>query len=139
MPEHKSNDYKQSAVEYYLFSDESQEGTCEIFQCSPRSLMRWVEKYQSNGTTKRKQRLYKAYKVKQEYVDTIKQELRKKPTTTISDLLATVKSKHSDFDITPVHLWRIVRDNNITLKLKRVRYIPQLRFGNYLESLGNTR
>jgi hypothetical protein len=91
--------------------------------------MRWVEKYQTTGSTKRKQRDYKSYKVKQEYVDTIKQELRKKPTITISDLLATVKSKHSDFDITPVHLWRIVRDNNITLKLKRVRHIPQLRFG----------
>lgn len=129
MPEHKSNDYKQTAIEYYLFSDESQEGTCKIFQCSPRSLMRWVEKYQSSGTTKRKQRHYKAYKVKQEYVDTIKQELHKKPTITISDLFATVKSKHTDFDITPVHLWRIVRDNNITLKLKRVRHIPQLRFG----------
>ena len=42
---HKSEDYKLSAVEYYLVGDKSQIEVCEIFKCSPRSLMRWVEKY----------------------------------------------------------------------------------------------
>ena len=129
MPDHKSNDYKQSAVEYYLLGDESQEGTCRIFQCSPRSLMRWVEKYQITGNTHRKQRDYKAYKVKQAFVDAIKEELRKKPTITISELLTTIQTKYPDFDISPVHLWRLVRDSNITLKLKRDRHTPHQRFG----------
>ena len=40
---HKSEDYKISAVEYYLVEDKSQEEVCKIFKCSPRSLMRWVE------------------------------------------------------------------------------------------------
>jgi len=39
---HKSEDYKLSAVEYYLVGDKSQLEVCEIFKCSPRSLMRWV-------------------------------------------------------------------------------------------------
>ena len=39
---HKSEDYKLSAVEYYLVGDKSQVEVCEIFKYSPRSLMRWV-------------------------------------------------------------------------------------------------
>ena len=39
---HKSEDYKLSAIEYYLVGDKSQLEVCEIFKCSPRSLMRWV-------------------------------------------------------------------------------------------------
>jgi len=38
-----------SAVEYYLTEDVSQEQVCRIFKCSPRSLMRWVEKYDEEG------------------------------------------------------------------------------------------
>jgi transposase-like protein len=44
---HKSEDYKISAVEYYLVEDNSQEEVCKIFKCSPRSLMRWVNQYQN--------------------------------------------------------------------------------------------
>jgi len=35
---HKREDYKISAVEYYLLEDKSQEEVCKIFKCSPRSL-----------------------------------------------------------------------------------------------------
>lgn len=45
MPKHKSEDFKMSAVQYYLTEDVSQEQVCRIYKCSPRSLMRWVEKY----------------------------------------------------------------------------------------------
>jgi len=53
MPTHKSEDYKLSAVEYYLTADKSQEEVCKIFKCSARSLMRWVDKYNENGEIKR--------------------------------------------------------------------------------------
>ena len=43
MPTHKSNDYKLTAVQYYLVEDKTQEEVCKIFKCTPRSLMRWVE------------------------------------------------------------------------------------------------
>jgi hypothetical protein len=39
---HKSNDYKLSAVNYYLVEDKTQQEVCKIFKCSRRSLMRWV-------------------------------------------------------------------------------------------------
>ena len=39
---HKSEDFKISAVEYYLDSNKMQDEVCNIFKCSVRSLMRWV-------------------------------------------------------------------------------------------------
>ena len=47
MPTHKSNDYKLTAVQYYLVEDKKQEEVCKIFKCTPRSLMRWVERYKN--------------------------------------------------------------------------------------------
>ena len=44
---HKSEDYKISAVKYYLDSNKTQEEVCDIFKCSVRSLMRWVERYEN--------------------------------------------------------------------------------------------
>ena len=49
MPTHKSNDYKLTAVQYYLVEDKTHEEVCKIFKCSPRSLMRWVERYKNEG------------------------------------------------------------------------------------------
>ena len=40
MPTHKSNDYKLTAVQYYLVEDKTQEEVCKIFKCSPRSFTR---------------------------------------------------------------------------------------------------
>ena len=37
---HKSEDYKLSAIEYYLVEDNTQKYVCKIFKYSPRSLMR---------------------------------------------------------------------------------------------------
>ena len=54
MPTHKSEDYKLSAVEYYLTEDNSQEEVCKIFKCSARSLMRWVDKYNEEGMHEKK-------------------------------------------------------------------------------------
>ena len=52
MPDHKTEDYKQSAVDYYLVGDNTQEEVCQIFKCSVRSLMRWVEKFENDGEIK---------------------------------------------------------------------------------------
>jgi transposase len=60
---HKSEDYKISAVEYYLVEDNSQEEVCKIFKCSPRSLMRWVNQYQNTGNIYRQNRKPVAYKM----------------------------------------------------------------------------
>ena len=64
MPKNKSEDFKMSAVEYYLTEDVSQEQVCKIFKCSPRSLMRWVERYKKDGNVDIHYRKPVAYKVK---------------------------------------------------------------------------
>lgn len=68
MPNHKSEDFKLSAVKYYLEHSNNQTQTCqwirdayEIFGCSVRSLMRWVDKYNNTQEIKRKTRKYIAY------------------------------------------------------------------------------
>jgi hypothetical protein len=40
MPDHKTEDYKQSIVDYYLVSDNTHEEVCKIFKCSVKSLIR---------------------------------------------------------------------------------------------------
>ena len=48
MPSHKSEDYKITAVKYFLENKSSYVNTCKIFKCSERSLKRWIEKYKLN-------------------------------------------------------------------------------------------
>ena len=45
MSKHKSEDYKISAVKYYLNNDVSLDDVCEIFNCPKQSLYRWFKKY----------------------------------------------------------------------------------------------
>ena len=68
MHTHKSNDYKLTAVQYYLVEDKTQEEVCKIFKCTSRSLMRWVERYKNEGNVNIHYRKTVAYKVKKEYV-----------------------------------------------------------------------
>ena len=63
MTTHKSNDYKLTAFQYYLVENKTQEDFCKIFKCSPRSLMRWVERYKKDGNVNIYYRKPIAYKV----------------------------------------------------------------------------
>jgi transposase len=129
MPNHKSEDYKLSAVDYYLTEDKTQEEVCKIFKCSARSLMRWVDKYKKDGEIKRHNRTPVAYKIDKNEVKYILEEIKKNKTITMEDLLVKVKEKYPSFDISRRHLGRVIRDNNITLKITRVRHEPTKRFG----------
>ena len=54
MPTHKSNDYKLSAVKYYLSHSKNQVHTCKIFGCSARKLKETTHVWElSGGTTGR--------------------------------------------------------------------------------------
>jgi len=126
---HKSEDYKYTAVQYYLVEDKTQVEVCKIFHCSPRSLMRWVKQYKKTGNVNINYRKPIAYKVKKEYVKFILEEIKKNKTITIDDLLFILKNNFPEFQIHKSHLHRIIRDNNITLKLTRIRHEPNKRFG----------
>ena len=70
---HKSQDYKLSAVKYYLKSKNTSE-TCQIFECSSRSLMRWIKKFQTSQSIERKDRVNVAYKVQHKHIKFIIKE-----------------------------------------------------------------
>ena len=133
MPKHKSSDYKLTAVQYYLVEDKTQEEVCKIFKCSPRSLMRWVDKYKKDGEITGYKRTPKAYKVHKEHVEFILQEIKKNKTITINDLFYLLKNKYPNLDLNKSHIHRIIRDNNITLKMTRIRHEPVKRFGKDID------
>ena len=49
MKKHKSEDYKISAVQYYIEHNKTQTNICKILKCSRRSLMRWVKRYKNEN------------------------------------------------------------------------------------------
>ena len=42
---HKSEDYKISAVKYYLKNKDNIRKTCKIFDCKKSILQRWINRY----------------------------------------------------------------------------------------------
>ena len=109
---HKSEDYKISAVKHYLTSGKSQEEICDIFKCSARSLMRWVDRFKTEKSVKRHNRSPIAYKVKQEHIKVILEELKRNKTIIIEDLLTLLLHCFPELELSRRHLVQIVHDNN---------------------------
>ena len=130
---HKSEDYKLSAVDYYLTEDTSQLETCRIFKCTPRSLMRWVQQYKKEGNVNIHYRKPVAYKVKKEYVKFLLDEIKKNKTITLYELTEKLKETYKDIDLSTTQIFRVMNDNNITLKLTRIRHEPTKRFGKDID------
>ena len=129
---HKSSDYKLSAVKYYLSHSKNQVQTCKIFGCSTRSLMRWVDKYKSTNNITRKKRDYTSFKITNSHISFIKQQLKDDNTVTMDKLLANLKTKYPDLTMSRVHLSRVVRDINITLKQTRLRHVQKTRYKKHI-------
>ena len=66
MPKHHTEDYKISAVNYYLEHNTYMRETCEIFKCNYVSLYRWIKRYSIDGNIKRKQTKKEPYKITDE-------------------------------------------------------------------------
>ena len=137
MTTRKSNDYKITAVNYYLVEDKTQEEVCKIFKCNPRSLMRWVKRYKKDGNVDIHYRKPIAYKVKKEYVEFLLQELKNNKTITLQELLQKLKDKYKGVDLTTTQIFRVIKDNNITLKITRIRHEPVKRFGKDIDINAN--
>ena len=126
---HKREDYKLSAVKYFLENKDTQENTCRIFKCSVRSLLRWTKRYEEENEIKRHNRKPISYKVKKEHIKFILEELKNNKTITIEDLLTKLSNKYSKLNITRRHISRIIKENYISLKLTKIRHEPIKRFG----------
>ena len=95
--------------------------------------MGWVEKYQETGKIDRHSRQPISYKVKKEHVNFMIHEIRKNKTITIYDLIEKLKEKFNGLSLSNMHVHRIIRDNNITLKITRLRHEPVKRFGKDID------
>jgi transposase-like protein len=84
---HKSEDYKISAVEYYLDSNKTQEEVCNIFKCSVKSLVRWVKRYENENSIERHNKKTISYKVRKEHIKFALDQIEKNKTITIENLL----------------------------------------------------
>ena len=108
MTTRKRNDYKITAVNYYLVEDKTQEEVCKILNCNPRSLMQWVERYKKDGNVDIHYRKPIAYKVKKEYVELLLQEIKNNKTITLQELLQKLKDKYKGVDLTTYNLKIII-------------------------------
>ena len=128
MTKHKGEDYKISAVQYYLENNTSYVITCEIFKCSERSLKRWIEKYNKKKSIKRYNRKSVSYKITKEQVNYALNLLKKNEQISMDELAKSIKDKFKDFNITPQHLGKVIRDNNKTRKRTRHKHFPKTRY-----------
>ena len=53
---HKSEDYKISAVKYYLKNKDNIRKTCKIFDCKKSTLQRWIQRYKTSKKARRNTR-----------------------------------------------------------------------------------
>lgn len=87
MPKHKTEDYKLSAVKYYLKNDFSMEYVCDIFECKKQSLSRWVDRYLLENSIKRHNRLPVSYKITKQQVKYAIQKVKKNEQITMTELV----------------------------------------------------
>jgi transposase-like protein len=121
---HKTEDYKNSAVQYYLKNNDNIRKTCKIFNCKKSTLQRWIQRYKKYKNTTRRSRKSVSYKVKKEQV---KSALKMVDENEQEELLFEMKNKYRDFDISRQHLGRIIGANNRTRKRTRHQHFPKER------------
>ena len=65
MTKHKTEDYKISAVKYYLNNDrgDGYKKTCKIFDCKKSTLRDWIKRYNSSKNLTRRNRKPISYKI----------------------------------------------------------------------------
>jgi len=91
--------------------------------------MRWVKRYKNEKSIKRHNRKPISYKIKLKHINYMKKLVMNDKIITIKELHYLIKNKFSDFNITERHLDKVLDDNYITLKLKRLRHEPLKRYG----------
>ena len=128
-PKQFTSDLKLKAVNYY-HKINNYVKVCEVFECSERSLKRWVERYDKNKNVNRKTRKLGSYKLEKQHIQFIKETLRKHSDIQMNFLQELLKSKFPKLDISRQYLSDIIRDNNITRKRATLKHFPKTYRGN---------
>ena len=129
----KTEDYKISAVRYYLRNNDNIRKTCKIFDCKKSSLQRWVKRYETSKNLTRRTRKPISYKITKPQVNTALDLLKNNEQLTMNELVLDMKKQYPSFDITPQHLGQVIRDNNKTRKRTRHEHFPKERYKKPIE------
>lgn len=135
MTKHKTEDYKISAVKYYLNNDKGDgyKKTCKIFDCKKSTLRDWIKLYNTSKNLTRRNRKPISYKITKPQVKTALELLKQNEQLTMNELAIDMKKKYPTFDITPQHLGQVIRDNNKTRKRTRHEHFPKERYKKPIE------
>ena len=88
MTKHKTDDYKNSAVKYYL-NNENGDGynkTCKIFGCKKSTLRDWIYKYKTTKNLTRRNRKSISYKITKQQVKTALELLKQNEQLTMNEI-----------------------------------------------------
>jgi len=83
---HKSEDYKISAVKYYLNNKDNIRKTCKIFDCKKSTLQRWIQRYKTSKNLTRINRKSVSYKITKPQVKTALELLKQNEQLTMNEL-----------------------------------------------------
>lgn len=119
-----SEDLKLKAIKYYKKVKNYAE-VCRIFECSERSLKRWIERYEETNSVKKKSRKQGSYKIKKEHIKFIKEILKTKNDIYIKVLHQMLINKFSNLKVTRQYIHDVIRDNNITRKRTTFEHFPK--------------
>ena len=133
---HHSEDYKMSAVVYYLENkdDTNLRETCDIFNCKFQSLYRWVKKYEETGELERKVRESSRLKITDDIIKFVKENIEKLPTITLTELVGAVETKFK-ITLSLMSIYRIAKEINYTRKRVREKYYPEKKENTEQEDL----
>jgi transposase len=135
MPKQHTEDYKLTAVKYYLsHKNKDLKEVCKIFDCKFQSLSRWVKKYQSTKSLKRKPKIKKSYKITEEIRKFVKSVVYKHPTITLWEISKEVNDKFK-VKLYDTSIYNILKELKITRKKVRTRYFPETFKGEEKQSL----
>ena len=121
---HKSEDYKISAVKYYLKNKDNIRKTCKIFDCKKSTLQRWIQKYNSTKNLARRNRKPISYKISKPQVNTALDLLKQNEQLTMNELLVDMKNKYPTFnkDIYRQNYYDLQNLNDEDLELHYINY-----------------
>jgi transposase len=130
-----TEDYKITAVKYYLDNNEDLRNTCKIFNCKYQSLARWINTYKNNnGKIQRKTRKNHNLKITTEIEKFVKDYVRKYNTTTLWELSKLVNEKYK-VHLTYMSIYNILHKHKLTRKRLRSKYYPEKKEGQEKEDL----
>ena len=131
---HHTEDYKETAVKYYLENKEDMRNTCKIFKCKFQSLARWIKTYKNKGNINRKTRKNHNLKITPEIEKFVKEYVRKYNTTTLWELSKLVNEKLK-VHLTDMSIYNILHKHKLTRKRLRSKYYPEKKEGQEKEDL----